>query len=116
MSAVSPYGSFADDSILPNFTKDGFEILVDCKHFNPEEISVRINNNMIYINAEHQERAPGYPVKYIRRKINKQFNVPSGFNPETIVSGLSPQGILSVRCAAPGSENYHFPIHPPNLR
>lgn len=108
MSAVSPYGNniqIYDGTSSP----DNFEALIDAKHFQPEEISIKVNNNVISIDAEHVQLQPGYPVKYVKRSIHRQFNLPPGFNPANIVSGITPDGILSVRCRADNATG-HYPV------
>lgn len=96
MSALASYGNpqFGNSVV----TNNGFEILADCKFFHPEKISVRVNNNLISITGEHEERQPGYPMKYIRRKLDQCFTIPPSYNLARLVSGLSPEGILSIRC------------------
>ncbi|XP_031632452.1 heat shock protein beta-6-like [Contarinia nasturtii] len=110
--SVAPYGNdFYNSQIQkPQITKDGFEYLVDCKFFAPEEISVKVNNNIVSIFAQHEERAPGYPIKYIRRKVDQHFNLPAGFSADNLVSGLSPEGILSIRCRASPNTPQYTPI------
>lgn len=111
--AVAPrYGPYGSNptQIEAKETPDNFEILIDAKNFAPEEISVKVNNNLIFIDAEHMERQPGYPVKYIRRKIHRQFNLPPNFDAANIVSGITPDGILSVRCRAHHFVDRHLPL------
>lgn len=104
MSMVSPYGG--GQTGQPLITKNGFEILVDVRFFQPEQISVKVINNFISINAETTERQPGYPIKYIRRKVDQHFAIPPGYDSTKIVSGISPEGILSVRCGPPAQSYY----------
>ncbi|XP_055301317.1 heat shock protein beta-6-like [Sitodiplosis mosellana] len=107
MSAVSPYGA-----VIPQVgpsAPDNFEVLIDAKHFDPREISIKVNGNIIFIDAEHVQQQPGWPVKYIKRSIHRQFNLPPGFDGANIVSGITPDGILSVRCRAANSTG-HYPV------
>lgn len=101
MSCVYPHGfdPYNPGQIEAKTTPTNFEILIDAKNFAPEDFSIRVNDHVIFIDAEHQQRKPGYPVKYIRHHIHRQFNLPPQFNPANLVSGITPEGILSVRCA-----------------
>lgn len=87
---------------------DKFEILIDVKNFPPETISVKEINNIIYVDAEFVQRQPGYPVKYFRRQIHRMFPLPPGFDPQNIVSAITPKGILSIECAATNSTGHHY--------
>lgn len=104
MSTFSPYGNNFNqrqvENDLANNPPTGFEIVIDVKGIPPEEISVNVNNNIIFVDVDYVQRMPGYPVKYLKRQIHRQFNVPPGFNPANIVSGITPEGNLSVRCSA----------------
>lgn len=108
MSTVSPYNAIIPNSPLQG-APDNFEVLIDAKHFDPREISIRVNNNIIYIDAEHVQQQPGWPVKYVKRAIHRQFTIPPGFDAANIVSGITPDGILSVRCRAANATG-HYPV------
>ncbi|XP_031621473.1 heat shock protein 26-like [Contarinia nasturtii] len=118
MSALSPYwdgfNQHRDDS-LAQIDKDGFSVRIAVHKFKPEEISVKTVDDMIYINAKHEEKqGEGH---YIKREVSRQFNLPRGFKPEDVVSSLSTDGFLSVRCARPlpaienANTGYQVPIH-----
>lgn len=104
MSTLSPYGNNYYQRPVGDTPPTGFEILVDVKGIPPQEISVNVNNNMVFVDCEYVQRLPGYPVKYLKRQIHKNFSVPPGFNPANIISGITPEGILSIRCSAIGIE------------
>lgn len=102
MSFVPPYGfQYNPGQIDATTTPNVFEILLDAKHFVPEDFSIRVVDRVIYIDAERTQRQPGYPVKYIKYHVHRQFNLPPQFDPANIVSGISPDGMLSVRCIIP---------------
>lgn len=102
MPFVPPYGfEYNPGQIDATTTPNVFEILIDAKNFHPEDFSIRVNNHVIFIDAERMQRQPGYPVKYIKYHVHRQFNLPPQFDPANIVSGISPDGMLSVRCIIP---------------
>ncbi|XP_074837233.1 heat shock protein beta-6 isoform X2 [Carettochelys insculpta] len=63
--------------------KDRFSVLLDVKHFSPEDLSVKVD--------EHG---------YISREFHRRYGLPRGVDPATITSALSPDGILSITAPA----------------
>lgn len=105
MSTLSPsYGSSYYQRPAGDTPPTGFEILIDVKNIPPEEITVNVIQNVVYVDVDYIQRLPGWPVKYMKRQIHRKFPIPPGFNPANIVSGITPEGILSIRCAAIGFE------------
>lgn len=98
MSIRVPYGGGHTPSNLGPPT--GFEVVMDVKGIPPEEISVNIAQNAIYVDVDYMQRLPGWPVKYLKRQIHRRFEIPPGFDSANVVSGLTPEGNLSIRCAA----------------
>lgn len=76
--------------------KDGFDVSLNVEQFAPNEISVRIVDNSVLVEAKHEERAESGE-SYVSRHFTRRFVLPDGFNVEDIVSTLSSDGILSVR-------------------
>lgn len=102
MSFKQPYGfEYNPGQIEATTTPNRFEIVIDARDFEPEDFSIRVDNHVIFIDAERMTRQPGYPVKYIKHTCHRQFNLPPQFDPANIVSGISRDGMLSVKCAIP---------------
>lgn len=105
MSALRYGGNYCQRPYQPGDTPPtGFEILVDVKGIPSEEISVNVNGNTIFVDVDYVQRLPGWPVKYLKRTIHKNFQIPPGFNPANTISGITPEGVLSIRCSAIGFE------------
>lgn len=104
MSTVSPYGGnyYHRPPTTGDTPPTGFEVLIDVKGIPPEEISVNVSNHTIFVDVDYVQRLPGWPVKYLKRQIHKNFNIPPGFDPSNIISGITPEGVLSIRCSAIG--------------
>lgn len=76
--------------------KDGFEVKLDVEHFKPEEITVKTVDNSIIIEAKHEEKEDD--VGSVSRHIVRRYDLPNGFKPEKVVSNLSSDGLLTIKC------------------
>lgn len=76
--------------------KDGFEVKLDVEHFKPEEITVKTVDNSIIIDAKHEEKKDD--VGSVSRHIVRRYDLPKGYNPEQVVSSISSDGILTIKC------------------
>ncbi|XP_067399075.1 heat shock protein beta-6 [Emydura macquarii macquarii] len=74
--------------------KDRFSVLLDVKHFSPEELSVKVVGDYVEVHAKHEERPDEHG--YISREFHRRYGIPRGVDPATITSALSPDGILSI--------------------
>ena len=76
--------------------KDGFQVCLDVQHFQPNEISVKTENNSIVVNAKHEEKKDDHG--YISREFTRRYELPKGFKVEDVTSSLSSDGVLTVKC------------------
>ncbi|XP_055297195.1 heat shock protein 26-like [Sitodiplosis mosellana] len=76
--------------------KDGFQVCLDVQHFQPNEISVKTENNSIVVNAKHEEKKDDHG--YISREFTRRYELPKGFKIEDVTSSLSSDGVLSIKC------------------
>nr|XP_028587880.1 alpha-crystallin B chain-like [Podarcis muralis] len=89
--------------------KDKFSVLLDMKHFSPEEMSVKVIGDYIKVHAKHEEQKTGHRHYYISREFRHHYMIPKGVDPAAITSALSPDGVLSITApttqALPGVEH-----------
>lgn len=71
-----------------------FQISIDVQHFGPEEISVKVINNFIVVEAKHEERQDEHG--FISRRFLRRYPLPKGCLPDTVKSSLSCDGVLTV--------------------
>lgn len=76
--------------------KDGFQVNLDVQHFKPSEISVKTVNNSIIIEANHEEREDSHG--YVSRKFTRRYDLPEEFKAKDVISSISSDGILSIKC------------------
>lgn len=75
--------------------KDGFQVSLDVKHFQPNEISVKIENNSVVVNAKHEEKPDDQG--FISREFTRRYVLPDGFKAEDVTSTLSSDGVLTIK-------------------
>lgn len=75
--------------------KDGFQVCLDVQHFAPNEISVKTVDNVIIVEAKHEERPDEHG--YISRQFKRRYDLPKDFNAADVVSNLSSDGVLTIK-------------------
>merc|ERR1712020_410264 len=103
---LMPKGIFDED--LANFqlkdevlcVKDDdnkFEVSIDTHGFKPEDLQVKIQDNVVSIQGKHEEKTDESNSKsYVSRHLAKSFTLPQGCKMETVSSNLSKDGLLIV--------------------
>lgn len=86
---------FDFDSAETRIGKDGFQVRVNVKDFVPNEISVKTVDNVIVIEAKHEERKDGHG--YISRQFRRRYVIPREFKMENVITELSSDGILNIK-------------------
>lgn len=80
---------------------DDFLVSLDVQHFAPEDISVKVVDNFLEVEARHDERPDDHG--YIYRYFKRRYPIPEGYNAESVVPKLSSDGVLTIR--APKLQN-----------
>ncbi|XP_055296434.1 heat shock protein 23-like [Sitodiplosis mosellana] len=75
--------------------EDGFQVSLNVQNFKPEEVSVKIADNNIIIEAKHEERSEDD--SYVSRHFSRRYTLPENCSIKDVVSTLSADGILTVR-------------------
>lgn len=76
--------------------KDGFHICMDVKQFRYDELSVRIVDDMIYIEAKHDEREDDN-IGFVTRSIMRRYQIPQESDPDEVLAELSADKILTIK-------------------
>lgn len=76
-----------------HITDSGFEVFVDVKDFQPNEISVRTVNEVIIVEGK-QEKRPG---NALPRHFVRHFHLPEFYDSEDVFSFISDDGILEIK-------------------
>lgn len=75
--------------------EDGFQVSLNVQNFKPEEVSVKVIDNNVIVEAKHEER--NEDDSYVSRHFSRRYTLPDDCSITDIVSNLSADGILTVR-------------------
>lgn len=95
---LHPRVSYGKSVSVDETNKNAFEECIDVQHFKPEQISVKVEKNSILVHAKHEEKQDEQG--FISRQFTRRYELPSGCKGEDVVSSLSSDGILSIKCPA----------------
>nr|P02501.1 RecName: Full=Alpha-crystallin A chain [Orycteropus afer]prf//0708219A crystallin alpha [Orycteropus afer] len=73
--------------------RDQFLILLDVKHFSPEELTVKVLDDFVEIHGKHNERQDDHG--YISREFHRRYRLPSNVDQSALSCSLSADGMLT---------------------
>ncbi|XP_031408235.1 alpha-crystallin A chain [Meleagris gallopavo] len=73
--------------------RDKFTIMLDVKHFSPEDLSVKIIDDFVEIHGKHSERQDDHG--YISREFHRRYRLPANVDQSAITCSLSSDGMLT---------------------
>merc|ERR1711963_939422 len=93
------------DEILKVTDNDNkFEVSLDTHGFQPEDLQIKIKDNVINIEAKHEEKnSEDNSKSYVSRHLSRSYTLPKGCKAEKVTSNLSSDGVLMV--SAPKNQN-----------
>lgn len=83
--------------------KEDFQVSLNVQHFAPNEITVKIVDDSIVVEAQHEERSDDNEGSYVARHFTRRYLLPENYNINDVVSTLSSDGILTLK--APLKQN-----------
>lgn len=75
--------------------KDGFEVRLNVQNFQPEEVSIKTVDDSIIIEAKCERKSDS---EYVSSVYRRRYELPSGFRAEDVISTMSSDGVLTVKC------------------
>ncbi|GFT33664.1 protein lethal(2)essential for life [Nephila pilipes] len=81
-------------SVLRKDSND-FKVMLNVKHFRPDEIDVKIVDNFVVINGKHEEQADQHG--FVSREFTRRYQLPDDVEPETVTSSLRQDGVLTIQ-------------------
>ena len=73
--------------------------MLDVHQFAPEELHVKVEENFLVVEGIHEEKPDEHG--YISRRFTRRYTLPEGVRPESVLSNLSSDGILTVHASLP---------------
>ncbi|XP_033497110.1 heat shock protein beta-6 isoform X1 [Epinephelus lanceolatus] len=78
-----------------NCDDSGFTVQVDVKHFNPEDLMVKVIGDFVEVQGKHEEKKKDGP-GVTTRQFNRRYRIPKGVDTMALESAVSPDGILII--------------------
>lgn len=78
--------------IVPD--RDNFRVAVDVRHFEPDEITVKVVDRCVVIEARHEEKRDGHGS--VSRQFVRRYQLPERADVDRVSSALSSDGVLTV--------------------
>lgn len=95
--------TFQDEVLKVKEDDTKFEVSVDTHGYKPEDLQVRIKDNMVTIEAKNEEKKEETNSKsYSAKHFSRSFTLPQGCKAQSVTSNLSKDGLLLV--TAPKTE------------
>ncbi|XP_074510165.1 heat shock protein beta-6 isoform X1 [Sebastes fasciatus] len=87
----------ADSTSSAEVTCDdsGFTVQVDVKHFNPEDLMVKVIGEFVEVQGKHEEKKKD-GAGVTTRQFNRRYRIPKGVDTMALESAVSPDGILII--------------------
>ncbi|XP_036302612.1 alpha-crystallin A chain isoform X1 [Pipistrellus kuhlii] len=85
--------------------RDKFAIFLDVKHFSPEDLTVKVQEDFVEIHGKHSERQDDHG--YISREFHRRYRLPSNVDQSALSCSLSADGMLTFsgpKVVAPGGD------------
>ncbi|XP_973442.2 protein lethal(2)essential for life [Tribolium castaneum] len=83
-----------DSGSTVSYDKDKFQANLDVQQFKPEEISVKVNGNVVTVEGKHEEKQDEHG--FISRHFVRKYMLPKGHDVDKIESKLSSDGVLTI--------------------
>lgn len=91
------FPKFKDDQIIKvKNDEKGFEVSLDTHHFRPDELKVNVHDNVLSVEAKHEEKSDDGISRFVSRQFVRKYTLPEGCQPEQVCSNLSSDGVLLI--------------------
>jgi crystallin, alpha B len=79
-----------------------FQANIDVAQFQPNEISVKTIDNTIVVEGIQAERNDNYGS--VSRQFIRKYALPKGYEPSSVMSSMSSDGVLTIKVSPPQKE------------
>lgn len=78
----------------PPVNKDDFQVVLDVQQFEPQEIEVKVVDNLLAVTAKHEDKRDEHG--WVSRQFTRKYKLPEDSNVEQLTSRLSSDGLLTI--------------------
>lgn len=84
-----------DFETVQKLDENGFQFKIDVQQFKPEEINIKLDDNVVTVEGKHEERSDAHGT--IERHFVRKFALPKGHvKLEELKSSMSSDGVLTI--------------------
>lgn len=76
-------------------SENNFKVMMNVKHFGPDEIEVKVVDNFVVIHGKHEEHADEHG--FVSREFTRRYELPDDVEADKISSSLSKDGVLTIK-------------------
>jgi HSP20 family molecular chaperone IbpA len=80
-------------------SSDDFQVSLNVKPFNSEEISVKVKGQEVIIEGKHEEREDEHG--FVSRQFTRRYVLPEGYDMETVATTLDTDGKMTIKAHKP---------------
>jgi len=84
-----------DQQITVKDDQKQFQVSLDTSLYRPDELKINVENGLLTVEANHEEKAEDGS-KLVSRRFVRKYTLPSGCQAETVTSNLSSDGVLMI--------------------
>ncbi|XP_015922426.1 protein lethal(2)essential for life [Parasteatoda tepidariorum] len=74
---------------------NNFKMMLNVKHFRPDEIDVKTVDDYVVVRGKHEEQADEHG--FVSREFTRRYKLPDDVEPDKVVTSLSQDGILTIK-------------------
>lgn len=94
-NVIGPRHQAGSSKDVDSKSENNFKVMLNVKHFGPDEIDVRIVDNFVVIHGKHEEHADEHG--FVSREFTRRYELPDDVEPDKITSSLSKDGVLTIK-------------------
>ncbi|KAM9468983.1 heat shock protein beta-6 isoform 1-T2 [Clarias gariepinus] len=89
--------------------QNGFTVQLDVKHFNPDELMVKVKGDYVVVEGKHEQKKDGSGL--VTREFNRRYRIPNEVDAMNLECAVSPEGMLVISAPLLKVENAESPTH-----
>jgi len=94
------FPTLKDEVLKVTDNDEKFEVSVDTHGYEPNELKVKVLDNVVTVEAKHEEnKEEGNNKSFVSRQFSRSYTLPRGCKMEDVTSNLSADGVLMITAA-----------------
>ena len=95
LNVIRPRRQASSSKQVDSKSENNFKVMLNVKHFRPDEIDVKTVDNFVVIHGKHEEHADEHG--FVSREFTRRYQLPDDVEPDKVTSSLSKDGVLTIQ-------------------